>query len=147
MKRFQFFPLLILCCLFLFTGCSDKVQVKGKVTLTDGTPLARGQVIFEQDAFSARGDILSDGTYVMGSLKSNDGLPKGEYVVYISGATEVGGSFEFTTMGGGGQAVTTSMPSLTPVIALKYTSGSTSPLRCNVTKSMTWDIEVPPAGM
>jgi hypothetical protein len=35
---------------------------------------------------------------------------------------------------------------LTPVVALRYTSASTSTLRCNVTGSMTFDIVVEPFG-
>jgi len=135
----------LLCLVVIFTGCSDNVKVKGKVRLTDGTPVVRGQVVFEQAAFAASGDILSDGSYVMGSLKANDGLPKGEYVVYIRGATETGKTVEFQTMGGGGQMMTSSIPSLNSVVALEYTSVSASPLNCNVQKSMVYDIEVPPS--
>jgi hypothetical protein len=115
--------------------------------LTDGTPLARGEVIFERDVFSARGDIQPDGSYVMGSLQANDGLPKGEYVVYIRGATEVGEAGQVRSLGGGGQTSMVSIASMTPIIALEYTSGSTSPLKCNVQKSMTYDINVEPSGM
>lgn len=143
-KQFQYLLFLAVCCL-LFTGCSDQVQVKGKVMLTDGTPIARGQVIFERDAFSASGDIQPDGSYVMGSLKANDGLPKGEYVVYVRGATETGKSTEFRSVGPDGKPVTSSIPSLTSVVAKEYTSASTSPLKCDVQKSMTFNVEVPPA--
>jgi len=140
-------PLLafLLCLVVIFTGCSDNVKVKGKVTLTDGTPLALGEVIFERDTFSARGDIKSDGTYVMGTLKENDGVPKGEYVVYIRGATSVGESGQVRSLGGGGQSNMISIASMIPIIAKEYTSASTSPLRCNVEKSMVYDIEVPPS--
>jgi len=144
-KRFQYFLLPALCCLILFTGCSNKVQVRGKVTLDDGTPVASGQVVFEQAAFAASGEIKPDGSYVMGSLKATDGLPRGEYVVYIRGASQTGKSVEFKTFGGGGQMMTMSIPSLNSVVALEYTSASTSPLKCNVQKSMTFNIEVPPA--
>ena len=138
---------ILLCLVTVLTGCSDKVQVRGKVMLTDGTPLARGEVIFERDVFSARGDIQPDGSYVMGSLQANDGLPKGEYVVYIRGATEVGEAGQVRSLGGGGQTSMVSIASMTPIIALEYTSGSTSPLKCNVQKSMTYDINVEPSGM
>ncbi|MCL2624670.1 MAG: hypothetical protein FWD31_13495 [Planctomycetaceae bacterium] len=147
-KRFSFLLLLLLaCCLFSFVGCSDKVKVKGKVTLTDGTPVGCGQVVFETSTFSASGEIKQDGTYVMGSLKANDGLPKGEYIVYIRGATQTGKQVEFQTLGGDGRMTTMSIPSLTSVVALEYTSASTSPLKCPVQKSMTFDIEVPPSGL
>jgi len=144
-KRFQYLLFLLLSCLFLFTGCSDKVQVKGKVTLSDGNPVGIGHVVFDKGDFAARGEIKSDGSYTMGSLKATDGLPKGEYTVYITGATQTGKSVEFKTFGGGGQMGSMSIPSLTPIIAREYTSATTSPLKCNVQKSMTFDIEVPPA--
>ena len=138
---------ILLCLVAVLTGCSENKQVKGKVMLTDGTPVARGHVVFEKDGFSANGEIKEDGSYVMGSLKANDGLPPGEYTVYITGATQMGEGMSFQSMGGGGQTQTMTIPTLTPVIALIYTSAETSPLRCNVTKSMTYDINVEPSGM
>ena len=147
MKRFQSPLFLIACSFFLLVGCSNNAQIKGKVTLTDGTPVARGHVIFEQGAFAAQGEIQPDGSYTMGSLKATDGLPKGEYVVYIRGATQAGNAVNFQTLGADGKMTTMSIPSLDSVVAKDYTSGTTSPLRCNVQKSMTFDIEVPPAGM
>ena len=146
MKRFRSPLFLIACSLSLLVGCSNNVQVKGKVTLTDGTPVARGHVIFEQGAFAAQGEIQPDGSYKMGSLKATDGLPKGEYVVYIRGATQTGKPVEGKSLGGGGKMVSMSINLLDSVVAKDYTSGSTSPLKCNVQGSMTFDIEVPPAG-
>ena len=128
-------------------GCSGNKQVKGKVTLTDGTPVTRGDVVFDKGTFSARGEIKPDGSYVMGSLKENDGVPPGEYTVYITGATQTGNSITVQSLGGGGQMQTLSIPTLTPVIADRYTSAEKSDLKCNVTKSMTFDIKVDPAGM
>ena len=137
----------MLCFVMAFAGCSGHKQVKGKVTLTDGTPIGRGHVVFEKEGFSANGEIKEDGSYVMGSLKANDGLPPGEYTVYITGATKVGKNVSFQTLGGGGQMQTVSIPSLTPIIAKKYTSAQTSDLRCKVEKSMTFDISVEPYGL
>ncbi len=128
-------------------GCSNKVQVKGTVKLKDGTPVTLGHVVFEKDSFAANGEIKEDGSYVMGSLKANDGLPVGEYKVYITGATKTGKAVEFQTLGADGKMQKNSIPSLTPVIAKQYTSGSTSPLKCDVKKSMTYDIEVEPSGL
>jgi len=145
-KRFRCLPVLMFCFPFLFVGCSDHVQVKGKVTLTDGTPLGVGDVVFEKQDFAATGMIKNDGSYTMGSLKATDGLPKGEYTVYVRGATQTGKAVEFQSMGGGGQMQRMSIPSLEPIIAKEYTSASTSPLKVNVQKSMTYDIEVPPVG-
>ena len=144
-KRFRWLPVLVLCFPLLFVGCSDQVQVKGKVTLPDGTPIGVGDVVFEKGDFAATGVIKRDGSYTMGSFKATDGLPKGEYTVYIRGATQTGEAVEFRTLGGGGQMQTMSIPSLEPIIAKAYTSASTSPLKVNVQASMTYDIEVPPA--
>ena len=137
---------ILLCLVVVFAGCSKNKQVKGKVLLTDGTPVARGHVVFTNDVFSANGEIKGDGSYVMGSLKANDGLPPGEYTVYITGATQMGKSVEFQTLGPGGKMQKSTIPSLTPVIAEKYTSAETSDIKCKVEKSMTFDIKVEPAG-
>lgn len=140
------FATVMTVCLLLCAGCGQNVSVKGKVKLTDGTPVGRGQVVFENAQFSARGDIKDDGSYVLGSLKADDGLPPGEYTVYITGATQAGESVSGQVRGGGGVIQTITIPSLTPIIAAKYTSASTSDLKCNVNKSMTFDITVEPAG-
>ena len=62
---------------FLFqAGCSNHVPLRGTVTFSDdGAPLPNGMVIFEAGAFSAVGPIKPDGTYRVGSLKENDGIP------------------------------------------------------------------------
>jgi hypothetical protein len=137
----------MVCLAVVLTGCSGNKQVKGKVTLTDGTPLVRGHVVFEKEGFSARGEIQPDGTYVMGTLKDDDGVPAGEYTVYFTGATQAGENITVETVGAGGKPLSMSMPSsFTPVVAVRYTQAETSDLKCNVTKSMTYDIEVEPFG-
>ncbi|PQO40993.1 hypothetical protein [Blastopirellula marina] len=71
-----------------FTGCgSGNPHLHGKVTFTDGTPLDKGSVCFLKEGYLARGQIKSDGSYEVGSLEENDGLPPGTYQVYIDGAT------------------------------------------------------------
>lgn len=81
-----------ICLFFVFAltltlGCgSSKESLSGKVTFEDGKPLEMGTVCFLRDDFLARGDIQSDGTYVVGSTESADGLPAGTYQVYIDGA-------------------------------------------------------------
>ena len=148
-KRFRCLSLLALCFPLLFIGCSDNVQIRGTVTLTDGTPVTLGSVIFENEnaTFSARGDIQSDGSFRMGSQSERDGLPRGEYVVYISGAMQTGSPVQVQSISGGVGGLVTeaiSMPTFTPMIAPEYTSGSTSPLRFTVERSATFDIVVPP---
>ena len=148
-KRFRCLSLLALCFPLLFIGCSDNVQIRGTVTFTDGTPLTLGSVIFENEnaTFSARGNIQPDGSFRMGSISERDGLPRGEYVVYISGAMQEGAPVRFQDISGGVsglQATTMSIPSFVPLIAPEYSSAATSPLRFTVERSATFDIVVPP---
>lgn len=66
-------------------GCSNHVPMRGKVTFSDDqSPLTVGQVLFQSDTVLARGNLKQDGTYVIGTEKLNDGLPKGTYLVTIS---------------------------------------------------------------
>jgi hypothetical protein len=62
--------------------------VRGTVTLEDGTPLAKGLVIFERfdggPALTARGDIGPDGRYELSTEKTGDGVPPGKYRVSIN---------------------------------------------------------------
>jgi len=89
----QLLPLV--ACLALF-GCSKQVPMGGKVSFPDGQPLTQGTVIFTTETFMAQGKINKSGRYDMGSYSAKDGLPPGEYDVYIRDAQEfvgmVGGS-------------------------------------------------------
>ncbi|MDR1957999.1 MAG: hypothetical protein LBQ54_02975 [Planctomycetaceae bacterium] len=83
MKTCFFFGLLSALVLSA-TGCGNgNVGLGGKVTFTDGTPLTVGEIYFETDTFMARGELKEDGTYVVGSVKEGDGIPKGIYRVSI----------------------------------------------------------------
>ena len=86
MKNFHItFTLLLV---FIIAGCSNHVQMTGKVTFSDdGSPLTEGTVFFESETFMARGAIFPDGTFRMGSFKQSDGLPPGTYRIYIGGAS------------------------------------------------------------
>jgi len=120
--------------LLLLTGCGANVQVKGKVSFEDGSPLTTGMVIFVSGATQSKAPIEEDGSYQVGTLKSNDGLPPGAYQVYITGASIFPG---ISPMGA----------PLGPVVELvdkKYTSPETSELMCEVKRSMTFDITVTP---
>jgi len=70
-------------------GCGPRMYpVRGTVTLEDGTPLAKGLVIFERfeggRALTARGDIGPDGSYELSTEKPGDGVPPGKYRVSIN---------------------------------------------------------------
>jgi len=83
------FPFLAIL-VFTTVGCSDKVPMRGKVTFSDDqSPLTVGQVAFTSDTVLARGQLKPDGTYVIGTDKEKDGLPKGTYTVSINHAVEI----------------------------------------------------------
>lgn len=76
--------LLLLVATLIMTGChSGKVPVSGKVTFSDDLSPVSGTVYFQSENHLARGEIKKDGSYVLGSEKSTDGLPPGTYRVYI----------------------------------------------------------------
>jgi len=75
--------------LFGLTGCSSGLYpVRGTVKLEDGTPLAKGMVIFEKDeggkSVMARGELKPDGSFQLGTNKPGDGVPAGKYRVLIN---------------------------------------------------------------
>jgi hypothetical protein len=83
---FYFFVVLLLVDL---TGCSNHVKLSGRVTYSDtNEPLEAGTVIFlaESEAFQARGEIEKNGSYVLATFRENDGLPPGNYRVYVNSA-------------------------------------------------------------
>ena len=83
MKKHITLLLCLLICLVV-VGCGKNKRLTGKVTFTDGKPATCGIVIFRTDTFMAKGEIKSDGTYKLSSEKENDGIPPGEYQVYVS---------------------------------------------------------------
>jgi len=84
MTRYTFW-LCLLICLVVIVGCGKNARLSGKVTFTDGEPAPNGLVIFRTDSYQSRGEIKSDGTYFMTSEGSSDGIPPGEYKVYVQG--------------------------------------------------------------
>ena len=87
MKKFFLFAIAL--ALVTVTGCgSGFVQTGGTITFDDGTPVPLGGIVFETDTFMAEGQIRTDGTYTLTSLRPGDGLPAGNYRVGIS-AVEV----------------------------------------------------------
>ena len=113
------FPLLLL------SGCSNgNVGLKGKVLFSDdGSPLPIGTVCLESDTYLARSNLNSDGTFVLGSLKTNDGLPPGKYRGYISGAQQLIGQDK------------EGMDIYESLIDVKFTSKTTSGIEIEVTPS------------
>ena len=128
---------LILSISLLFSvGCGQNVRVTGKVTFEDGSPLTKGVVIFNAGATESKAPIEEDGSYTVGTLKSNDGLPRGTYRVYITGASLFPG-------------INAKGAPLGPVVHLvdtKFAAPETSGLTCEVKGSMTHNITVTPPG-
>jgi hypothetical protein len=62
------------------------IPVKGKVTYK-GQPVAKGTVKCEPDDVGrpARGELQSDGTYVLGTFQQGDGVIAGHHQVSIGG--------------------------------------------------------------
>ena len=85
--------LLILSFFACTTGCGNQVKVKGRVTFAeDGSPLTTGTVCFETTGHTARGFLDKNGCYQLTSIKENDGVPPGNYKVFIEGALEPAGN-------------------------------------------------------
>jgi hypothetical protein len=122
-------------------GCSGNVPLGGRVTFEDnGEPLTEGTIGFVSGTNQARSDIDKDGKYTLGFQKMGNGLPKGEYKVYIQ-AVRV----ELQT---GAKKDADGEPVIigrteTPLIAAKYANADTSGLTFTVDgKTNTFDIKV-----
>lgn len=67
-------------------GCGENVHVVGKVAFPDGTPLTSGDVLFTDGFHLGKSELNENGEYSLHSFRRNDGIPKGVYNVYITGA-------------------------------------------------------------
>jgi len=124
--------LFLLSLLLVLTGCGNHVGLSGKVYFSDDqSPLTVGTVNFESDTFFSRAPLKSDGTFVVGSLGDADGLPPGQYRVYISDAIQT------ITTGEGDRAVSR----YEALIDQKYMSAATSGIVIEI-NSTTRDFEI-----
>ncbi|MGL4944460.1 MAG: hypothetical protein ACRC46_14865 [Thermoguttaceae bacterium] len=116
-----------LCCALLVSvlGCgTGHVPMGGMVTFSDdGSPLTAGTVCFETDSFYGRGELDEKGKYTLGFDKPGNGIPKGSYRVYVSGAQVEDGVIE--TMGSTGKST---RPKYKSLVDKKFESGATSGL-------------------
>ena len=122
-----------LLLLLLFCGCSNRVQVKGKVTYDTGEPVTMGTVKFVGEKTQAIGHIQKDGTYRLGEIKPGDGVVPGTYGVAVYSKDGADTSYAPTKY----------------FVDPKFEEPATSGLVCEVKKRMTFDITVtrPPEGM
>ncbi len=129
--------------LLLITGCSNKVPLGGTVIFSDdGTPLTRGVVFFQSKELVAQGAIKPDGTFRVGTDTLTDGLPRGTYKVYISGAEQV----EFVPYQMGPEQAM--RQNVTPLIDPKYSNQETSDLTFVVDgRTRKFDIKVDRANL
>jgi hypothetical protein len=130
-----FFLSILVVVAGLFSGCGGNPRVTGQVKFDDGTPLTVGEVIFESSTVQARGPLDSSGKYVMGSAKDKDGVPPGQYRVYIGAAQVPTGNMISV-----GQRDT--RPEMRPLIDAKFSQPATSELTCEVKGSRKFDITV-----
>lgn len=71
------------CCI----GCGANVPLSGTVTFSDdGSPVPAGTVCFENDAGYGRGTLDQNGRYTLGFGNTGNGIPRGVYGVYVTGA-------------------------------------------------------------
>jgi hypothetical protein len=74
----------LLSVLFV-AGCGSGVRVGGKITLEDGAPLDKGEVIFDDGKLNFRGAVKPDGSYQLGVTRDAQKIPAGNYRVWIAG--------------------------------------------------------------
>ena len=128
MSKYLLIVSFVLCFII---GCGGNPKLKGKVVFSDDkTPLTQGVVNFISDKGIARGELDKEGNFVVGSEKTNDGLPPGNYRVYLS-STEI-----YKTDAAGNLA------GIEYLIDKKYEDASTSGLTVEVKNSMKYEIEV-----
>ena len=151
----RFSPFLFL---ILLTGCGSNIKFGGRVTFSDDdSPLSGGTVCFQAGDFFARGEIDENGNYKLGTVTVSDGIPKGTYQVFLS-STEKIESVEIAAISpekglAGGQVSTGRNPvdgsvtmggrKITPQVALKYASPTTSGIQVIVDgKTKRYDFQV-----
>jgi hypothetical protein len=119
----------VICFMALpLMGCGNP-NIYGKVVFSDDqSPVQYGVVNFVTDDFIARGQIDKNGYYRIGTTRAGNGLPAGEYKIYISSTT-----LSIHPDEGGGYKT---------IIHPKYEKPETSGLELSVKGSQEFNIEV-----
>jgi hypothetical protein len=73
----------IILCLPAITGCGQNFKVTGRVTFSDGNPVEKGKVIFENDKVFYFGHVKKNGSFHLGVIKDGQGIPPGKYRVAV----------------------------------------------------------------
>lgn len=135
LKSFSFRSTLLMFVVLLAmtTGCG-KTQISGKVTLSDGELLTKGSVVFQSSAAVYRGSLDEQGGYKLDTSQIRQGVAKGSYKVYLSGAGFVPANF--TPPPGSDDSGYTSL------VDYKFTTSESTPLSYEVTGTGTFDFEV-----
>lgn len=112
-------------------GCGGGIQVSGAVTLSDGTPLTKGEVVFQSAAAVYKGALAASGKY---TLDAAAGVVPGSYKVYVAGAGYIPPNF-------------VPPPGIddSGYISLvddSFTTPESTPLSCDVSGTRTFDFEV-----
>lgn len=134
--------LFFLLAIFVCPGCfNGNVHVTGKVVYPDGTPLTTGQVVFTDDFHLGKSDINEKGEYSLHSYRRNDGIARGIYKAYITGAMR----FERVDV----DSKEIEKGYLAPIVELidrQFTNPDASGWLFDVQKNMTIDLVVYPPG-
>jgi hypothetical protein len=131
--------------IMLLIGCNRNVQMSGTVTFSDnGEPLEIGTVVFNGSTIQASGQLTKGGKYTLGSLNANDGIPKGEYTVFVEKANQYVDTDvldeEATSEGNTSKVY---IKKIIPLIHTKHTNTNTSELKIKVDgSSKTFDFKV-----
>ena len=133
------FPVIVAvaCCV----GCGTNGPLSGTVTFSDdGSPVPAGTVCFENNTRYGRGQLDQNGRYTLGFEKQGNGIPRGVYGVYVTGAQRpLGMSDEPGSVPGSRGGVM----KYEELVAKKFHARRTSGITCNVDGSTrTFDFQV-----
>ncbi|MDR2117567.1 MAG: hypothetical protein LBP87_14415 [Planctomycetaceae bacterium] len=109
-------------CLLAIAGCGTNVRVSGTVTFSDGTPLEKGKITFENDRVFYFGKIQKNGSFSLGVIKDGQGIPPGKYRVAVD---------SYEVEGKGLEEV------LIHFVAKKFRDSSTSDIEYDITGKTT----------
>ena len=138
----KIFAVSCLLLAILAIGCG-KCKVRGTVKFANGEPLTGGVVNFTDDTKLFKGEIKTDGTYEMKTVKPGDGIDPGTYKVYLTETLMLksSGKTGTTKSVDGEQSVDFETIGVSEsTVADKYNDPDKSGLTVTVSKSMTYDI-------